>query len=212
MSQNMTQPDVAGEESKLPPLNPRQKAFGRELGVAMARGDRDYAKAYAAAGYAEHRGNAARLAADSRVKAIADQACEEALRLSGLHIGYLQAKAMELLEASPTAIHRAISRFMTCDLEMTDRGPVYHPRLRNDLTAQECAELDAATWPLSKFKINEKGVIETDVPDKKSIIEMLAKQLGVGKDESNVNVGVAMGSVRFVVENAPVSNESAPAA
>ena len=74
----------------------------------MARGDRDFTAAYAAAGYAPNRGNAARLAADPRVRAIAEKACEDALRLAGIHIGYLQAKALELLHASPTKIHRTI--------------------------------------------------------------------------------------------------------
>jgi hypothetical protein len=187
------------------PLNPRQRAFARELGVAIAEGKRDFTEPYAKAGFSAHRGNASRLAADPRIKAVVDEVCAEQLRLAGLHIGYLQAKALELLHASPTAIHRHISKFMTCDMEMTEKGPIYHPRLRDNMTAEECAELDAATWALSKFKINEKGVIEIDIPDKKSLIEMLAKQLGVGKDDpANVNVGVQV-PVRFIVEGAPVA-------
>ena len=189
----MTLLDVEKPQEK--PLNRQQLAFARELGVAIAKGGRDddLVAAYEAAGYAPDRGNARRLAADPRVRKIADEACQEALRLSGLHIGYLQAKALELLHASPTAIHRRISKFMTCDLEMTEKGPIYHPRLRADMTEEECAELDAATWALSKFKINEKGVIEIDIPDKKSLIEMLAKQLGFGKDNpANVNVDVTL--------------------
>lgn len=181
--------------AEIEPLNARQLAFARELGVAIAKGGRDddLMAAYEAAGYAANRGNARRLAADPRVKKIADEACQESLRLAGLHIGYLQAKALELLHASPTAIHRRISKFMTCDLEITEKGPIYHPRLRDDMTEEECAELDAATWALSKFKINEKGVIEIDIPDKKSLIEMLAKQLGHGKDDpANVNVDVTL--------------------
>lgn len=192
-------------ESVAKPLNPRQKAFARELGVAIAEGKRDFTEPYAKAGFSAHRGNAARLAADPRIKAVVDEACAEQLRLAGLHIGYLQAKALELLHASPTAIHRRISKFMTCDLEVTEKGPIYHPRLRDNMTEEECLELDAATWALSKFKINEKGVIEIDIPDKKSLIEMLAKQLGVGKDDpANVNVGVQV-PVRFIVEGAPVA-------
>src|SRR5690242_5216256 len=129
------------------PLNARQKAFARELGVALARGDRDFTAAYAAAGYAPNRGNAARLAADLQIRALAEKACEEQLRLAGLHIGYLQAKALELLHASTTKIHRAISAAMTADIEETKHGPVAHPRLRRDLTEEEEAELDALTWP-----------------------------------------------------------------
>ena len=174
------------------PLNPRQRAFARELGVAMARGDRDYTAAYAAVGYTADRGNAARLAADPRVKAIAEEICAEQLRLAGLHIAYLQAKALELLHASPTKMHRILSKAMTADIYETEHGPIAHPRLRDDLTPEEEAEIDAATWALSEFKIDKDGVITVKVPDKKGLIEMLAKQLGVGKEDSSVNVDVSL--------------------
>jgi hypothetical protein len=184
------------------PLNRQQKAFARELGVVFAGGGKngDILAAYEKAGYAPDYRNAVRLASDPRIRELAETACKEALRLSGLHIGYLQAKALELLHASPTAIHRRISKFMTTDIEQTEQGSVSHPRLRSDMTPEECAELDAATWSLSKFKINEKGVLDIEVPDKKAIIDMLSKQLGVGKEETNVNVAVG---VRFVIEGAP---------
>ena len=138
----------------------------------MAGGGRDddLVKAYEAAGYAPDRGNARRLAADPRVKVIADEACAEALRLAGLHIGYLQAKALELLHTSPTKLYHAIAKCLDDD-----------GKLRGDLSEDERAELDAATWPLSKLKC---GDISIEIADKKSIIEMLAKQLGVGKDEA----------------------------
>jgi hypothetical protein len=45
-------------------------------------------KAYQAAGYAPDRGNAARLAADPRVKAVADEAVSEALERNGLRVEY----------------------------------------------------------------------------------------------------------------------------
>lgn len=180
--------------AKEEPLNQRQLAFARELGPALAKGGRDddLLTAYVAAGYAPDRGNARRLAQDPRVRKVAEEALAEANRLSGLHIGYLQAKALELLRASATEIHRRISKYMMCDVEMTEKGPIYHPRLRSDLTEEEAAELDAATWALSKFKINEKGVIEIDLPDKKALIEMLSKQLGVGKEENNTTVQVTL--------------------
>lgn len=160
------------------PLNMRQRAFGRELGVAIARGDHDYVAAYEAAGYAPDRGNASRLAADPRIRAIADQVCGEQLRLAGLHIGYLQAKALKLLHTSPAEIHRIIGKCLN------DEG-----HLRSDLTPEEIIELDRATWVLSKLKIGDLAV---ELPDKKGIIEMLAKQLGVGKEDSSVNVDVSL--------------------
>jgi hypothetical protein len=166
------------ESASEAPLNPRQKAFARELGIAMARGDRDFTKAFAAAGYAPDRGNAARLAADPRVKAIAEKACEEALRLAGLHIGYLQAKALELLHASATKIFRSIKAHQA----------LHSPSITPEQMAGFDAALDEITWPLSEFKIDKDGVIAVKLPDKKSIIEMLAKQLGVGKDDSETTV------------------------
>ncbi len=191
----MTQdaPSLAPPDPK--PLNPRQKVFARELGLAIAKGcrDDDLIDAYTAAGYAPDRGNARRLAADPRVRAIADHACEEALRLAGLHIGYLQAKALELLHANPMRIHRNLAKFMTAEVYGEDPNTVVRLQMRDDLTPDEEAALDSVTWPLSKFKIDKDGVISIELPDKKGIIEMLAKQLGVGKDDAgdvNVNVGL----------------------
>jgi hypothetical protein len=188
------------------PLNRRQKVFARELGVAIAKGGRDddLVEAYVAAGYARDRGNARRLAADPRVCKIADEACAAALRLAGLNIQYLHARALELLHASPTAIHRRLSSAMTADIEMTDKGPIVHPRLRSDLSDDEKRALDAECWALTEFKIDKDGVIAVKVPDKKGIIEMLAKQLGVGNDNSNVNV-------RFILEGAPPIADNLPA-
>jgi hypothetical protein len=178
----MTQVPVATNDS---PLNYRQRAFARELGLAIAEGGGDdyLIKAYERAGYAPDRGNARRLAADPRVKALADEACAESLRLMGLHIGYLQAKALELLRASPTKIRRGIQIYEAAKLLPT-------------MTARELEQLDVVidelTWPLSEFKIDKDGVIAIKLPDKKAIIEMLAKQLGVGRDDgTNVNVGVS---------------------
>ena len=54
------------------------------------------------------------------------------------------------------------------------------------------AELDIATWPLSEFKIDKDGIIAIKLPDKKGIIEMLAKQLGVGKEDNQMNVAVTL--------------------
>lgn len=172
------------------PLNARQLAFARELGVAMAKGDRDFTRAYQSAGYAADRGNAARLASDPRVKAIADRACEEAARLNGLHIGYLQAKAMQLLDATATAIYREIGRFIEVVRDVEGNPVSVH--FRQNLSPAECAELDAATWALSDLKIDKDGVVAIKLPDKKALIEMLAKQLGVGKDDHSVNVDVTL--------------------
>lgn len=195
----MTQ-ELTSEPDK--PLNPRQVAYGRELGIAMARGDRNFTQAYATAGYKADRGNAARLAADPRVKAIADKICEESLRLAGVHVGYLQAKAMELLEASPTGILRQIGKFLKVTALRDGDNTAFRYALRDDLTAVEMAELDAAAWPLSKLKIDKDGVIAIDLPDKKAIIEMLCKQLGVGKEESTVNVGVSLESLVLASQKA----------
>lgn len=178
---------------EIEPLNARQLAFARELGVAIAKGGRDddLMAAYQAAGYAPNRGNARRLAADPRVKKIADEACQESLRLAGLHIGYLQAKALELLHASPTAIHRTIARFI--EVIENDEGEAVFVRFRKDLTPEELTELDAVTWPLSEFKIDKDCVVTVKLPDKKGLIEMLAKQLGHGKDDpANVIVDVTL--------------------
>lgn len=193
MSQEIgTAPQIAPE---IAPLNARQQVFARELGLAIAKGGRDddLIEAYTAAGYAPNRGNARRLAADPRIRAIADQACEEALRLAGLHIGYLQAKALELLHANPMRIHRNLAKFMTAEVYGEDPNTIVRLQMRADLTPAEEALLDSVTWPLSKFKIDKDGVISIELPDKKGIIEMLAKQLGVGKDDGgdvNVNIGL----------------------
>jgi hypothetical protein len=204
--------EAVQEPAATPPLNPRQRAFARELGIAIAKGGRDddLVDAYAAAGYSRDRGNARRLAADPRVKAIADEACAEALRLAGLHIGYLQAKALELLHASPTRIHREIAKCL--EVQVFGEGTKFQEvrfRLKDQLSPEEEAALDAATWPLSEFKIDKDGVISIKVPQKDSIINMLAKQLGVGKDEAgdvNLNVGLealVMQAVQHRKENAP---------
>jgi hypothetical protein len=206
----MTQALEAPAEEAQKPLNVRQLRFARELGVAIAAGGRDddLVKAYARAGYAEDRGNARRLAADPRIRAIADEACAEALRLAGLHIGYLQAKALELLHASPTRIHRELAKTLTVDEYGSGDATVLRFRAK-DMTPDEEAALDTLTWPLSKLRIDKDGVISIELPDKKGIIEMLAKQLGVGKDEAgdvNVNVGLealVMQAVQHRKENAP---------
>ena len=177
----MSQDAIAAAQDE--PLSAKQLMFARELGVAMARGDRDYTKAYEAAGYAAHRGNAARLAADPRVRAIAEKACEDQLRLAGIHIGYLQAKALELLHASPTKIHRTIAAAL-----QAGRSGQLTPQQRAEIEA----ELDIATWPLSEFKIDKGGIIAIKLPDKKGIIEMLCKQLGLGKEDNQANIAVTL--------------------
>lgn len=163
------------EQSK--PLNARQKVFGRELGVAMAAGSRNFEAAYETAGYARHRGNAARLAANPEVTKIADEACAKALRLSGLHIGYLQAKGLSLLDATATNIQRRIAKHLIRD---ATTGIVKFGALTED----DEAELDAATWAVSKLKIDKDGVIAIEIPDKKGLIEMLAKMIGSIPDET----------------------------
>ena len=194
MTQALEAQEPTPEKDK--PLNVRQLRFARELGLAIAAGGRDddLTKAYEAAGYAADRGNARRLAADPRIKAIADAACAEALRLAGLHIGYLQAKALELLHANPVRIHRTLAKYLTGKVYGSEEhGYAVRLEMRDDLTPQEESELDAATWALAKFNINKDGAMSIELPDKKGIIEMLAKQLGVGKDEAgdvNVNLGL----------------------
>jgi hypothetical protein len=54
-------------------------------------GEEKQGRAYAEAGYAPNRGNAARLAADPRIKAIAQAQCRDALERNGLQVEYLQA-------------------------------------------------------------------------------------------------------------------------
>jgi hypothetical protein len=180
----MSQTELEADNSEKP-LSPQQLAFARYLGIAIAKGGRDaeLVEAYVAAGYAANRGNARRLAADPRVKAIAEKACADELEVIGLRIGYLQAKALELLHASPTEIFRAIKLHQAAQ---------FNP----DISAEKKAELDLVldkiTWPLTEFKIDKDGVIAIKLPDKKALIEMLAKQLGVGKDDNSVNVGVTL--------------------
>lgn len=178
------------------PLNMRQLAFARELGVALAAGGRDaeILKAYEAAGYSSDRGNARRLAADPRVKAIALTECRAALERAGLHIEYLQAKALEMLHLSPVAIHRAI---LKC---LDDDGT-----WRDDLTPAEIAELERATWALSKLKI---GDLHIEIADKKALVEMLAKQLGVGKDDNSVNVSMSLENL-VAASMAPAKEDAA---
>jgi hypothetical protein len=178
-------------DSREKPLNPRQIAFARALALATARGDRDFTAAYAEAGYAADRGNAARLAADPRIKAIADEQLRDALERNGLKVEYLQAKALELLHTSPTEVHRVITRFLIAEEHGDGEHAVVRFRLRDDLSDEDRRLLDRATWPLTEFKIDKDGIVAIKVPDKKAIIEMLCKQLGVGKDEG-VNVAVSL--------------------
>lgn len=162
------------------PLSHKQRNFARELGIAIASGgrDADLVRAYEAAGYASDRGNARRLAADPRIKAIADQTCAEALRIAGLHVGYLQAQALRMLHLSPARVLLAIQKCLD-----------HEGNLRDDLTAEEVAQLEADTWALSKLRI---GDINVEIADKKAIIEMLAKQLGAGKEENTTTVAVTL--------------------
>ncbi len=209
----MTQdaPSLAPPDPK--PLNPRQKVFARELGLAIAKGGRDddLIDAYTAAGYAPDRGNALKSGVPwDKPAHTVNRNCASGLEalltawqiiregrarvmLAGLHIGYLQAKALELLHANPMRIHRNLAKFMTAEVYGEDPNTVVRLQMRADLTPDEEAALDSVTWPLSKFKIDKDGVISIELPDKKGIIEMLAKQLGVGKDDAgdvNVNVGL----------------------
>jgi hypothetical protein len=182
---------VPSRQEREEPLNPRQIAFARALALAIARGDRDFTAAYAEAGYAPNRGNAARLAADPRIKAIADEQLRDALERNGLKVEYLQAKALELLHTSPTEVHRVITRFLIAEEHGGGEHAVVRFRLRDDLSDDDRRLLDRATWPLTEFKIDKDGIVAIKVPDKKAIIEMLCKQLGVGKDEG-VNVAVSL--------------------
>jgi hypothetical protein len=192
------------------PLNMRQLAFARELGVALAAGGRDaeILKAYEAAGYSSDRGNARRLAADPRVKAIALTECRAALERAGLHIEYLQSKALEILGASPTKVFRSISKFIAVERYGTGENEIVRFRLRDDLTPDEESELDSAAWPLSEFKIDQNGMITIKLPDKKAIIEMLAKQLGVGKDDNSVNVSMSLENL-VAASMAPAKEDAA---
>src|SRR5882672_2768559 len=155
------------------PLNRKQIAFAERLGIAWAEGKRNFEDIYEEVGYKRHRGNSARLASDPRVIEIAQRACAEANRLNGLYIGYLQAKALSMLEANAFSIHRKLLEVRLND----SRG-------MGVLTPEQEAELEAVTWPLSKFKIDKDGVISVELPDKKGVIEMLAKMLGNMPDET----------------------------
>lgn len=152
------------------PLNPRQKKFGVELGVALAGGDRNFAAAYAKAGYKSDRGNAARLAADPRVKAVADEVAQEAVRLSGLHLAYLQAKGLQLLEANVLQLQRRVVGALERDQAT---GMLRH----KDLAPDDETALFASTWALSEIKIDADGAATFKIPDKKGVIEMLFKTM-----------------------------------
>ncbi len=162
-------PNVIPEKE---PLNRKQIAFAERLGIAWAEGKRNFEDIYEEVGYKRHRGNSARLAADPRVIEIAQKACGEANRLNGLYIGYLQAKALSMLEANALVIHAKIREAVIKDLA------------HEEWTPAQRAELEAVTWPLSKFKIDKDGVISVELPDKKGVIEMLAKMLGNMPDET----------------------------
>lgn len=163
----MTQDDIPDEKSNDDkPLTARQREFARELGIAWARGQRNYVDIYEKCGYKPDRGNATRLAQNPKVRAIAEEACAQANRLNGLYVGYLQAKALQMLDANALAIHRRIAASLKS----------------GELTPDQEAELDAATWPLSKFKIDKDGLITIELPDKKGLIEMLARMLGTLSD------------------------------
>lgn len=191
----MTQADLAPQQEV--PLNPRQLAFARYLGIAIAKGGRDteLVEAYVSAGYAADRGNARRLAADPRIRAIADEACAAELRIAGLRIEYLQGKALELLHATPTKVFRQISKFIATEQYGEGENLIVRFKLRDDLTPEEEAELDSAAWPLTEFKIDKDGIIAIKLPDKKALIEMLGKQLGVGRDDNSTNVNLSLESL-----------------
>lgn len=200
------------EQPREKPLNPRQVAFARELGIARAEGKRDYTAEYAKVGFKPNRGNAARLASDPRVKAIADQMAQSALEAAGLHISYLQAKSMQLLDTSIGAIFLSIRDYMDEEVVIQEgKEPAVVYRLKYNLTDEERADFEAKTWALSDFKIDDKGVISLKLPDKKGIIEMLAKQLGVGLDSrGNTNLNVAGNAVIQVITGVPRSPNDPP--
>lgn len=192
------------------PLNARQKLFAQELGLARASGDKNYIQAYENAGFKKHRGNAMRLASDPRVVRIADELCRDALKRNGLQIEYLQAKALQLLDRSVGGVLLDIRSYMKVEVIPGDdeNPPAIVYRLRTDLSEDERAEFEAKTWCLNDLKIDDKGVITLKMPDKKSIIEMLAKQLGVGNDKQDVNVSVTLEAL----VGASMKDVSAPAA
>lgn len=201
-----------GEKAVQKPLNSRQVAFARELGIARAEGKRDFTAEYAKVGFKPNRGNAARLASDPRVKAIADLMSQQALEASGLHVAYLQAKAIQLLDQSIGGVFLSIRDYMEEEIvEQEDKEPAVIYRLKHNLSAAERADFEAKTWGLSDFKIDDKGVITIKVPDKKGIIEMLAKQLGVGlESRSGTNVNVEGNCVMQVVTGVPRAPNDPP--
>lgn len=163
----MSQGNVAPQHK---PLNSRQKSFARELGIAMAEGKRDFTEVYIRVGYSPGkgaRGNASRLAHDPQVQAIADEVAHEAVRLSGLHLAYLQAKGLQLLHANVFELHKAICEAVGIDGET---GKVtFVP-----LSPEREAELIAATFPLSELKL---GQIAVRLTDKRSVLETLLKTM-----------------------------------
>lgn len=161
------------------PLNPKQKAFGRELGIAIASGDRNFEQAYVKAGYRRNRGNAARLAGDQRVRAIADDVAAEALKHAGLHLGYLQAKLLEMVHSNVYDVHRKVSAALR--------------RPEGEMTPEEETALMSATWPMSEMAIDKDGGLRIKLPDKKSVIETLFKTLPGAMAPSKVAVTNAQG-------------------
>jgi hypothetical protein len=174
-------PKLSKPESR--PLNPRQRAFARELGIELAQGKRSFEDAYERAGFRRHRGNAARLAANDQVRAIAEQECTKALRLAGVHIGYLQAKALQLLECNALQIRRALV------MNGLDRDPKTGLLSDRVLTEEQELQLYSDTWAASEVKISADGSVTVKVPDKKGVIEMLAKMLGSMPDPTADAIG-----------------------
>lgn len=156
--------EVSLTTNALKPLNDKQKLFGRELGLAIIEGRRPE-DAYEKAGYSRHRRNAYRLAADKRVQAIADEMATEALRLSGLHLGYLQAKAKSLFELNATKT-------------FYEHDPESKRMVLRDLSAIA----DDQTWAISKIKMDPDtgAVTEIEVPDKLAVFNALIKTMPKG--------------------------------
>jgi hypothetical protein len=158
------------QDRKTEPLNARQRAFGRELGIAWADGRRDFSDAYAKAGYKPHRGNAARLADDPRVQKIAEEVASIAVKLSGVNLAYLQASALKLLEANVVELHRIIGDVLIFDRE----AGAYRVK---ELTDEQRAQLERQAWAMSKLKL---GDVTVEITDKRSIIETLLKTVPNG--------------------------------
>jgi hypothetical protein len=158
--------------SKGNPLSARQSAFACELGIELAEGRRNFTAAYIRAGYTAGpaaRGNAARLARDPRIWEVVDKVAREAVRLSGVHLAYLQAKALQLLETNVLDVHRRVAESMEYDPE----SEMVRPR---DLTAEQKAELYAATWAMSEVRTSD-GLIAVKIPDKRGTLELLLKTI-----------------------------------